>query len=321
MRIAVLIPVYNAGKFLRECLDSALAAGCEVEKAGHRFEIRCRDDGSTDGSAAILREYADRFPNLTCSFQANAGVSATRNRLMDELPADVDAFAFLDADDWADPGMYAKLAEAMERTGSDIAECEWDGNERIIDDLSIYLLRRTAPGRWINVINKLYRRLVVGGIRFREGLCFEEDLFFNFEVHVAAKRKVLVPGRFYHYRPNPDSATSVLDARKYFDSTTRRIRLSLEEFLNAGRIPRALEPDFLRELAKDAYRMCIRKNLKRTRDPALCRELFLAAGEFFGHIERDCGFRPSGLNPIQWLIYRCCRSGRYFSARLLSGLT
>lgn len=321
MKIALLIPVFNAERYLRECLDSALAAGEEMARRGHTLEIRCRDDGSQDASAAILKDYADQHPNVAFSVQANAGVSVTRNRLMDELPDDVDAFAFLDSDDTVKPEMYAKLAEAMERTGADVAETEWGGDERVIDDMSLYLLKRTVPGRWINVINKLYRHSAVGPIRFRQGLAFEEDLFFNFEVHQAIRRKVLVPGRYYYYRPNPDSATSTLNQRKYFDSTTRRIRLSCEEYLAKGRIPLAYEPEFRRELAKDAYRMCLRKNLKKNKDSALRRELFFAAGEFFRALERDCGFRPDGLNPIQRILYGCCRSDHYRAARCVAFLT
>lgn len=321
MKVALLIPVYNAERYLRECLDSALAAGVEAERHGHALEIRCCDDGSKDASVAILKDYTDKHPSVTFVSQMNTGVSATRNRLLDELPGDVDAFAFLDSDDTVRPAMYAKLAEAMERTGADVAETEWGGDECVIDDMSLYLLKRTAPGRWINVINKLYRRAAVSSIRFRKDLAFEEDLFFNFEVHQAIRRKVLVPGHYYFYRPNPDSATSTLNLRKYFDSTTRRIRLSCEEYLAKGRIPATLELEFRRELAKDAYRMCLRKNLKKNRDSALRRELFFAAGDFFRALERDCGFRPEGLNPLQKLLYGCCTGKRYQIARLLVGLT
>lgn len=321
MKVAVLIPVYNAEKYLRSCLDSALAAGREAERSGHGFEIVCCDDGSQDTSKAILQEYTIRHENIRIFGQKNVGVVAARNRLMDELSDDVDAFAFLDSDDTVQPEMYAQLAEALERTKADVAETEWDGGERVIDDMSLYLLKRTAPGRWINVINKLYRRTAVGRIRFRPGLCFEEDLFFNFEVHQAIRRKVLVPGHYYYYRPNPDSATSTLNQRKYFESTTRRIRLSLDVFLNAGRVPKSLEAEFRRELAKDAYRMCLRKNLKKNGDAMLRRELFVAAGRFFrGMLDQgalDCG----GLNLVQRALVGCCLRGWFWSARALVILT
>lgn len=315
MKVAVLIPVYNAAPYLRQCLDSVLA------QSGADIGVFCCDDGSGDRSKAILEEYAHGHGNVHVAFQENAGVVATRNRLLDELPAEYGAFAFLDSDDYVAPGMYAKLVEALERTDADIAECEWDGNERVIDDMSVYLLRRTAVGRWINVINKLYRRSSLGTIRFRRGLRFEEDLFFNLEAHAAARRKVLVPGRFYTYRTNPESATNRLDLRAYFSSTTERIRLSLGVFLNAGRVPSGLEADFRRELARDAYRMCIRKNLRKNRDAGLRRELFFAAGEFFRTVERTDGFRPVGLNPIQRAVYDCCKRGQYVCARLLASLS
>ena len=323
MKIAVLIPVYNAEVYLRECLDSVLAEAQALrdEGCGHELTVLCCDDGSTDGSQAILREYAGRTDGVRFVSQANAGVVRARNRLMDELPPEVEAFGFLDSDDYIRPGMYRKLVEALERTGADVAETQWDGPETVLDDMSVFLLRRTAPGRWINVINKLYRRRAVGSIRFREGLRFEEDFYFNFEVHQAIRSKVLVPGDFYYYRPNPASATSVLNLRNYFDSASRRVRLSCEEFLKAGRIPQSLESDFRAELVKDAYRMCLRKNLKKNADAALRRELYFEAGEFFASLETDYGLGADGLNALQRLLRRCCLTRRYGAARVIAALT
>ena len=324
MKIAILIPVFNAEKYLRECLDSALAEAQSMcgKGCGNEMLIFCCDDGSTDSSLSILREYALRFGNVSFITQANSGVALARNRLIDELPANVEAFAFLDADDYVKPGMYTTLAEAMERTGADVVECGgvMEG-ETVVDDMSVYWLRRTSPGAWINVINKLYRRSAVGDVRFREGLSFEEDFFFNREVNAQIRRKVLVPGDFYVYRDNPGSATSVLDQGKYFASTVERVRLTLATFLETGRVPKALEREYRSELAKDAYRMCIRKNLKKNRDPVMRRELFMRAGDAFARLELEHGFRPVGLNPVQRLIYRACRRGNYALARLLVAFT
>ena len=314
MKIAVLIPIYNGARYLRQCLDSVLS------QTGVELEVFCRDDGSVDGTWELLSEFAARHANVHVVRQENAGVSVTRNRLMDDVSESCGALAFVDADDTIAPGMYAKLHEALVRTESDIAECEWDGAERVIDDMSVYLLRRTAPGAWINVWNKLYRRSALGSLRFRDGLRFEEDLFFNLEVHAAARRKVLVPGRFYAYRDNPDSATRALDFRHYFESTARRIRLSLEVFLEAGRIPAAQADAFRKELSRDAFRMCLRKNLRKNPDAAERRELFGKAGVFF----RECegrGFSAIGLSPVPRAILACCKAGKYGLARGLVYLT
>ncbi len=93
------------------------------------------------------------------------------------------------------------------------------------------------------------------------------------------------------------------------------------EFLEVGRIPAEKIPAFRRELAKDAYRMCIRKNLKKNRDAKSRRELFLKAADFFDEMEREHGFRPVGLNPMQRLLYVCCRRRLYLLSRLLVILT
>ena len=326
MKIAVLIPVYNAERYLSECLDSVLASGRELAASGaHSLDVFCCDDGSSDRSRDILSEYASRFPNIRFVTQENRGVVATRNRLLDELPDAYEAFAFVDSDDLVAPPVYAVLAEAMLRTRADVAECGMPGNsvsvETVVDDMTVYRLRRTATGPWINVVNKLYRREKAGAVRFREGLRFEEDFFFNYEVNAVIGRKVLVPGVYYTYRDNPDSATHALDLRRYFDSTTRRVRLSLEVFFKAGRIPSAIEGDWLAELSKDAYRMCIRKNLKKNRDAVLRRELFEEAGAFLKRMESDYGFRPVGLNVIQRTIWRACRNGGYALARVLAAVT
>ena len=291
----------------------------------HALDIRCCNDGSTDLSESILAEYMLRFPNVSYVSQANAGVVQTRNRLLDELPAEYGVVAFVDSDDWVAPETYAVLIEALERTNADVAESGMPGNEvtdeRVIDDMSLYLLRRTAPGPWINVVNKLYRRSAIGNIRFRAGLSFEEDFFFNYEINAVARRKVLVPGVHYTYRDNPESATHVLDLRKYLASTSERIRLSLAVFLKAGRIPAALEDAWREELSKDAYRMCLRKNLKKNPNAVERRELFFAAGDFLKNLEREFGFCPVGLNPIQLWIWRCAITRKYRLARLLVVLT
>lgn len=313
MKVAVLVPVYNSKRYLRECLDSLLAQ--------EGVDVFCCDDGSSDGSDAILSEYAAKTGRVRFVRQANAGVSAARNRLIDELPDGYDAFAFCDADDYVAPGMYAKLSEALERTGADVAECGWCGPERVIDDMSVYWLRRTSPGAWINVINKLYLRSSAGDVRFRPGLSFEEDFFFNREVNARIRRKVLVPGSFYTYRDNPSSATSSLNHRRYYESTIERVRLSCVVFLDAGRVPKDLEAEYRAELAKDAYRMCIRKNLKKNGNAAERRELFALAGKAFAKLEFDHGFRPVGLNPVQRLVYWSCRRGNYALARLLVAFT
>lgn len=75
MTFSIIIPVYNVAPYLRECLDSVLAQIC----TDWEWEAICVDDGSTDGSGAILDEYAARDGRFKVIHQTNAGVSAARN--------------------------------------------------------------------------------------------------------------------------------------------------------------------------------------------------------------------------------------------------
>ena len=112
MKLSVIIPVYNVAPYLRACLDSVCVAADRVGKrdqgTGNRcgVEVICVDDGSTDGSDAILDEYATRqsnnqtIPNQTILkvlHQQNAGVSAARNAALEVATGDW--ICFVDADD------------------------------------------------------------------------------------------------------------------------------------------------------------------------------------------------------------------------------
>lgn len=74
IRVSVIIPVYNVEKYLRECLDSV------INQTLYNIEIICINDGSTDSSSDILREYADKDRRIIIINQRNQGLSATRNK-------------------------------------------------------------------------------------------------------------------------------------------------------------------------------------------------------------------------------------------------
>ncbi|MBO7088704.1 MAG: glycosyltransferase [Lentisphaeria bacterium] len=93
-RIAVLLPVYNAEKFLRECLDSIL------HQTFPDFLLLACNDGSTDGSPDILKEYAAKDARIRIlENPGNMGIVETRNHLLRELPDGTDYVAWIDSDD------------------------------------------------------------------------------------------------------------------------------------------------------------------------------------------------------------------------------
>lgn len=110
VKISIIIPVYNAEKYLRMCLESAVSQTIKEK------EIVCIDDGSTDGSFHILKEFQCRYPYVRILRQENKGAGKARN--LGLLHAAGKYVCFLDADDfYIDISALEKLVRVCERTG------------------------------------------------------------------------------------------------------------------------------------------------------------------------------------------------------------
>lgn len=111
--ISVVIPVYNAGCFIKKCLDSIIS-----QNGGFSYEIILVDDGSTDNSVQVIREY-QKLDKLICSNgcivlmqQQNAGPSKARNRAIDAAQGRY--LAFIDADDYWKPGFFKRTVDFLD---------------------------------------------------------------------------------------------------------------------------------------------------------------------------------------------------------------
>jgi glycosyltransferase involved in cell wall biosynthesis len=112
--VSILIPVYNAAPHLRRCLDSALG------QTLRDIEVVCVDDGSTDGSPAILAEYAARDPRLRVIFQKNNGTLHARSEAARIALGEY--FLCLDADDCFRPSIVEQAVSVARRLGVDVVE-------------------------------------------------------------------------------------------------------------------------------------------------------------------------------------------------------
>lgn len=104
--LSIIIPIYNTAPYLRRCLDSVL------NNTYRPYELLLVDDGSTDDSLAICREYAQRHDCICVLTQENGGVHAARNRGMDNARGEY--IAFIDSDDWIDADMFTYLIRILE---------------------------------------------------------------------------------------------------------------------------------------------------------------------------------------------------------------
>lgn len=104
--ISIIIPVYNAKKYLRRCLDSVLA------QTYTNIEILLVDDGSVDGSDRICDEYQAKDSRIVVFHKKNGGVSSARNLALDHMQGQYGLF--VDADDWIDPNMCEFMLNTAE---------------------------------------------------------------------------------------------------------------------------------------------------------------------------------------------------------------
>ena len=203
MLISVIIPAYNVSFYIRKCLDSV------INQTYTNLEIIIVDDGSTDSTGAICDEYMSLDNRITVVHQNNAGLSVARNVGLDIAKGDF--IAFLDSDDWISPTMYEEMCILAIKTGADIVECKsvdcpygkapgiYEDSDSIIsyntentfDALCDHKIR-------FEVWNKLWRRDVIGDIRFIKGQV-SEDVHFDRLVFLNAKKYVTIDKTLHNY--------------------------------------------------------------------------------------------------------------------------
>lgn len=205
--LSIIIPVYNNENYLRPALQSVLA------QTYPDFEVLVIDDGSTDGSLAICREFAQKDDRLRVIQKENGGVSSARNRGLEEAAGQY--IAFVDGDDCIDPEMYTTMITILQDTGADLVDCRVikesqymprpyeKGDVEVSDHPLEYLSKK---GYFIDSsLNKVYRRDFIGHTRFDEGISYSEDKLFVTELIFKAKKMALVSNVFYHYIQHGDS--------------------------------------------------------------------------------------------------------------------
>lgn len=211
-KVSIVVPVYNAGHKLKRCLDSVIA------QSYRNLQIILADDGSTDNSLELCREYAALDERITVLHHENHGVSYTRNRGISA--ADGDYLMFWDADDQVLLDMVQRYLEQAEKNRADIVIggirfCEQSGNQYDVTPEAAGVMHRqefassmciSDTGIFGYVPNKLYRMSLIQdhAIRFREDMKAQEDLEFALSAYQKAERFVLFPycGYLYDYAPS-----------------------------------------------------------------------------------------------------------------------
>lgn len=202
MKFSVIVPVYNVEAYLNECLSSLQKQDWED------YEVICINDGSTDGSRAILSEWESKYPQMKIVDRENGGLSATRNSGLDVATGEY--VLFVDSDDWVEPFMLHRLSTETRDNDLLCFACRRTDNNAFdtlateqTDGWSYYcrhaLEQRKVP--FVCVWQRCYRRafLVENNLRFREGL-LHEDNEFTPRVCLKAQRIKVISDVLYNYR-------------------------------------------------------------------------------------------------------------------------
>jgi glycosyltransferase involved in cell wall biosynthesis len=202
--VSIIIPCYNAKRFLAQTLESAFA------QTYPRTEIIVIDDGSTDGTAELIKSYADR---LRAEFGPNRGASAARNH--GTTLARGEFIQYLDADDILTLDAIAYRVAALQQSGADIAYSDWErlvenkpgvfaiGEriERRIEDVHPNIQIALITSFWAPPAALTYRRTIVEKIGgWKEWLPIIQDARFLQDAGLVGGKFVYVPGVGAKYR-------------------------------------------------------------------------------------------------------------------------
>ena len=203
MRVSVIVPAYNVEAHIFQTLSS-LAAQSLAD-----FEAIIIDDGSTDATLERIRAFCAQDPRFRCESQANAGVSAARNRGLDLACGEF--VAFLDGDDEYPPTALEKLVARADEFEAD----QVIGNYQVFDDVHAWHIPAMdkmllAPAyapldegllACYVIWNRLYRRSLIEAIGLRfPPLAFAEDSVFAMSYTYRCNRIATVRDDVYRYR-------------------------------------------------------------------------------------------------------------------------
>lgn len=216
IKVSVIVAVYNAEHFLRQCLDSI--AGQTLEE----IEIICVNDGSTDSSPAILDEYARRDSRFRIYSKENEGLGGASARNTGLELAGGKYISILDSDDFFESDMLQKAFRRAEDTEADLVVfggCEYDERNGNICKVNSILNEKALPEKDVfsyrdcqdqiyqisqgMAWNKLYRRTFLqrSHVRFQK-VKYTDDAYFTFSHMVLAGRIAVVNEPLCYYRVN-----------------------------------------------------------------------------------------------------------------------
>ncbi len=210
-KVSVVVPIYNVEKYIKKCMDSL------VNQTLQEIQIIFVNDGSTDESGNIAKEYASKYPNKIIYLEKeNGGLSDARNFGM--RYAEGEYIAFLDSDDYVENTMYEEMYNKALQENSDYVECDflWEYPDKTKKDKRNSYNNKKEMLTNVRVVawNKLIKREILekNNISFPKGLRYE-DIEFTYKLIPYLNKVSYVDKEFVHYVQRNNSIANVQNER------------------------------------------------------------------------------------------------------------
>lgn len=238
--ISVIIPAYNAEKYMDRCLNSI------VKQSYNNLQIIVVNDGSTDNTKKILEKFAEADNRIVVINQKNGGVSQARNNGI--YIAKGKYMCFVDSDDYIDINMIQKLYDGIKKC--ELSVCgfvnyfdneEKDGpspfgntnglktRNEYLKIMSKYLYSVYFGALW----NKLYLSEIImkNNIRFDDKISFAEDFIFNIKyLEYVTKVSIVHNNLYYYYQEVKNSLTKVVDVQYRWQASYTKYCCCIEQY-------------------------------------------------------------------------------------------
>lgn len=206
--ISVIVPVYKVEKYLMNCIDSI------INQTYSNLEIILVDDGSPDKCAGICDDYSRKDSRVKVVHKINGGLSSARNAGLEIATGEY--VGFVDSDDYIDHHMYERLLHGFESDSNvGITSCMikrvWEGEVTEFKNNWVISQQRIIPSKDVaskllttkhnfTVWSKLFKRDLIGEVRFQEGKTNEDVLFiFNLSDNILNQNACMVEIPYYGY--------------------------------------------------------------------------------------------------------------------------
>lgn len=218
--VSLIVPIYNVEDYLAECLDSILG------QTYKDIQVILVDDGSTDHSYNICKDYQTKDERIKIMHKENGGLASSRNAGLQAVEGEW--VGFIDSDDVIEPDFVEKMLLRLRQTGADVAVC---GFERYDDGTGKVYKKEMMGGTWnvlesgefgemlyVNpgVCNKLFNANLFHNVRFVE-LRLAEDLIFTVDLLEQMPKFVRVKEVLYHYRVRNGSIINTVREDVYLE--------------------------------------------------------------------------------------------------------